>query len=689
LPATRDFTRALLDEPPQLSKICNEETASLGPQLLADITGECAISFDGLASGDGKKQRSDLRRLPLSREAGYSSSFDLKEVLYFPPRSIPRKYDDDTAFSSGTIINLLYIYPCLIRWNFSGSKNDYQLNGFDRFSIRIQVVEQELPLDQQSFDSSDPTYQALQSIYNPSSPSGPPLVEAFFTKIFKMVEGTVDNTAKTTRKDTPLRDEVKIRLPDILDRRHFLQFTLFVLHNDGNVEKLSETTIPFIISSKESISGSRVTTIIPNGLHRIRLSEVFQIHVETRLVSSFHVSDPSVATLLRDYPLISSLTSYGVSAHSGNDTSFTDNDVVVHTSSGFPFLDILSSASGHAIKHHFKSLVLAHLVNFLNQKCPPYYFEPVFDMFGRGDSSWHRLVPWETTDRLLAIIRGLFELLDKTRSSYQERDHPMLSIQYLRLVKSLLDNFDELTYANRHSFEVQHSEICENSMRDSIDSSHGHDDDEFYEEPPDAWNGSKDRKRSPRYTVASLRNDIQPKPFSRRAFVASRSEEIMAESELELSEDRDYFDDDETVMTFSTYTSRMNSGSVFPIIPEAESLLVTDQDEIHQSNSSTSEIQEETSSGWGCGSGIVLTQRSRRTSPERIKSSTPFSFAAKRAEDVANRVNNVAQMMIAPCIAPPVDEMMLRGQNGNIRTSSEMISLNVRQDIWTVSNCFG
>lgn len=687
----------MLDEPPQLINNYCDDVASAGPQLLADVMGECAISFDGLELGEGKKMRSNLRRLPPSQESGYSSSFDLKEVLYFPPRSMPRKYDDDTAFSTSTMINLLYVYPCLIRWDSGQSSKKYQSNDRDRFSIRIQVVEQELSFDQQSFDGTDPTYQALQSIYNPSSPAGPPLVKAYFTKVFKIQS---DETTKTTRKDTPLRDEIKIRLPDILDRRHFIQFTLFAMHHDGNIETISETSIPFIISSKESTSGTRVTTVIPNGLHRIRLSEVIQIHVETRLASSFHVSDPSVATLLRDYPLISSSKSSGISEHSGMDTSNSANDVIVHSSSGLPFLDILASASGNAVKRHFLSLVHTHMINFVNQKCPPYYFESVFDMFGRGDSSWHRLVPWETTDRLLAIIRGLFEILDKARTSYQERDHLFLPMHYLRLVKSFLDNFDEVTFTHHDSIEAQHSDICDNSTRDSIDSSNAHDDDDFVDAPLDSLKESKDLKRLPRYTVASPRNNIQPKPFSRRAFVASRSEEIKAESELELNEDRDYFDDDETVMTLSTYTSRMDSGSVFSVIPETESISVRNHNELHQAHSSKSDIQEDTSTGWGCGSAIP-TQRTRRRSPVQIKSSTPFSFAAKRAEDMANRVNIMAQMMIAPCIAPPVDEMITDGslcepittgngavRNGKNRASSEMIASNVRQKMLIPPNCF-
>jgi hypothetical protein len=352
-------------------------------------------------------------------------------------------------------------------------------------------------------------------------------------------------------------------------------------------------------------------------------------------------------------------------------------------------------APGYAVKRHFLSLVHAHLVNLIHQKCPPYYFESVFDMFGRGDSSWHRLVPWERTDRLLAIIRGMFEILDKARTAHQEREHPMLSVHYLRLVKSFLDNFDEDLFAH-HSSEVQYSENGDNSTRDSIDSSHALNDDALDEAPSVSFHESNDRKRTPRYTVTSPRGDVQPKSFSRKAFVASRSEEIQAESDL--GDDMDYFDDDETVMTLSTYTSRMDSGSVFPVIPEQESLSIRECDEIHHSKSSTLEIQEETSTGWGCGSGIP-SQSTRRRSPLQIKSSTPFSFAAKRAEDMANRMNNVAQMMIAPCIAPPVDEMIAGGskggslslgngavRNGKIRAASELIASNVRQKKLTLCN---
>ena len=253
----KDFTKALLDEPPHSHNgaLPLDTEPLLGPQLLADVMGDCAISFDGPTTIDNGMNRSKLRRLPPHSQSGYSSSFDIKEVLYLPPRSSPRKYEDDTALCSSTVINLLYVYPRLIRWKANSTVLNNVL-GDDNLSIRIQVVEQELPPGQQSFDSTDLTYHSLQAVYNPSSPAGPPLVEHLFTKLVKRKQANDDKRGENTktkekRQDIHLKDEVKIRLPDVLDRRHFLQFSLFSIRcSDGGTKLLAETIVPFIISSK-------------------------------------------------------------------------------------------------------------------------------------------------------------------------------------------------------------------------------------------------------------------------------------------------------------------------------------------------------------------------------------------------------------------------------------------------------
>jgi len=674
----KDFTTAILNDQPWLdNKVSlDDSTASLGPQLLADVMGDCAISFDGPSASSSvggtkkKNQRSNLRRLPPDGKSGYSSSFDIKEVLYFPPRSLPRKYEDDTALCSSTILNLLYVYPRLIRW-----KNDstqIRIDG-EYLSIRIRVVEQELPSGQQSFDSAEPTYHSLQAIYNPSlSSAGSPLVESLFTKLVKS-QVDKDNKKKTNRREVPMKDEVKVRLPDILDRRHFLQFSLFSIGgNGGGSDLIAETTIPFIISSKESASGGRVTTIIPNGLHRIQLSEGIQIHLETRLASSAHISDPSVATLLRDYS-VSTTTGAQSSGCSTLDSASSASDIIVHPSSGYQLLDILTMASSQAVKRHFSSLLSANMLNFVNHDCPSFYFELVADMC--SDSSvWHRLAALDKTDTLIAIVRSIFEILDRTRTSYQERASAMLSLQYQRLIKSFLDTFDEPFFSFNHSDtgSIQYSEnggdsISERHFNESVESgSNGfnNDEDAYYDGIEGSMDASKDtRKRKPKYTITSPRSSINTKSFTRQAFVATRSEQIKAEAEINDDNEygREYFDDDQTVVTLGTVTSRLDSGSVFPVIMESKSFnTVGSQDEIIRSKSSTYLIQEETTSDWTCGSssGIATATLKRSSSTGQSKSSTPFSFASKRAEYMANRVNTMAQLVIAPCIAPSVNEMV-------------------------------
>ena len=704
----KDFTKALLDEPPHSHNGAlplDDTEVLLGPQLLADVMGDCAISFDGPTTLDNgtnrSNHRSKLRRLPPHSQSGYSSSFDIKEVLYLPPRSLPRKYEDDAALCSSTVLNLLYVYPRLIRWK-ANSTLINNVHGDDYLSIRVQVVEQELPPGQQSFDSTDLTYHSLQAIYNPSSPAGPPLVESLFTKLVKREHANDDKRGENTktkeqRQDIHLKDEVKIRLPDVLDRRHFLQFSLFSIQcSDGGTKLLAETTVPFIISSKESTSGGRVTTIIPNGLHRIQLSDGLQIHVETRLASSCHISDPSVATVLRDFSVVSSATNSSSSVVTDMDSTSSSSDIIVRASSGFSFLDILTMASGQAVKHHFSTLITANMLNFVSQICPTFYFKS-FDMFVNSGSEWHRLVALDKTDALFAIIRSLFEILDKTRTSYQERDCSMLSLQYQRLVKSFLDSFDEPCFALKHSdTEMQYSEmgdsVSERHFNESIESGHTNDDDAYYDVPSSSLNEVKDnRKRVPKYTVKSPKSDISTKTFSRTAFVATRSDQIKAETEMEDYDNtmygREYFDDDQTVVTLGTITSKADS--VFPIILETKSF-GNYQNEITKSKSSMSGIEEEISIGWTCGSGIASTSTPPKRSPTaQPKSSTPFSFASKRAEYMANRVNTMAQLVMAPCIAPSVDEMITGSNesdpnkslgNGNVRVTSQ-ISRHVSKKI--------
>jgi hypothetical protein len=171
---------------------------------------------------------------------------------------------------------------------------------------------------------------------------------------------------------------------------------------------------------------------------------------------------------------------------------------------------------------------------------------------------------------------------------------------------------------------------------------------------------------------------MSTKSFSRKAFVATRSEQLKAEAELDDSNGyhvREYFEDDETVMTFGTILSKADS--IFPLILESRSFTVGTQDEILQSKSSPIETYEEAEMLWNCGSGVVSTKTPRRSTTQ-TKISTPFSFSTKGAEDMANRV---ARIVIAPCIAPSLDDTTPRhSANGTLNngksTASQMMVRN-------------
>ena len=85
------------------------------------------------------------------------------------------------------------------------------------------------------------------------------------------------------------------------------------------------------------LAPSAETTVIPNGLHRIRLGEGLQAQVETRLV-----------TLLRNYPLAS------CPAAAGN--------VPARAPSLLPPLDIFAAVPGRVVGHHSSSLAAASML---------------------------------------------------------------------------------------------------------------------------------------------------------------------------------------------------------------------------------------------------------------------------------------------------------------------------------------
>ena len=92
-------------------------------------------------------------------------------------------------------------------------------------------------------------------------------------------------------------------------------------------------------------------------LTRLRLGEGLQAHVETRLVSWSHVSDSSVATLLRDYPLAS--------------RPAAADDVPARAPSALLLLDILAAAPGRMVGRAILSLSAPRLAVPLHEARRP------------------------------------------------------------------------------------------------------------------------------------------------------------------------------------------------------------------------------------------------------------------------------------------------------------------------------
>jgi hypothetical protein len=282
-------------------------------------------------------------------------------------------------------------------------------------------------------------------------------------------------------------------------------------------------------------------------------------------------------------------------------------------------------------------------------------------------------------DSLLASIRCLFEILDKTRTCFAERDQSVLPIKYLQWVKLLIDSFDEKLFLLRGNNAVieggfgcsEPLEALDGKLDVSFDSLSFKEKAHYTESNSSSIPELKSNLsmisrsstmsmiRSPKKGIS--RSAVFEAPFSRKAFVATRIEQMQADAEL-FDNGNEYFDDDQTVVTYATVTSRMTFATISsrldrdvsrpPAIPESK-LSFAGQDK-----SSTA------------GSMFGFATPPRR-SASNDSSSTPFSFASKRAEYMANRVNTMAQLVMAPCIAPSLNEVMPNGVVSRTRNAGD------------------
>ena len=697
-----DLTQVLLQTPGVLSQEQQDGESGGLPRLLVDIPGDSAIMINPEAGRKARK-RSDLVRLPPSKlPSGYAGASEFRECLYLPPRP-DRRYDNDVPTSPNRLLNLLYLYPRELRLEDCKGGN-MEVNGDSLYSVRIALVRQ----SGVSEDGSG-SYAATNSIFNPA-PGAAPTLDAVYTRL--------SNKKADISTGIPMLDEIKVRLPDTLDGSHFIQCSLFSLRDTEKSfmpEIVSETFIPLSSSSsREPVSKAHVVTIIPNGVHRIKIGD-FQLLVESRLVSSVHSSDPGVALVLRNFPFASEVKN--VENHqlmmisSSRGTSFGGFPANNEDTRVAPVCKVISNTSEQALLVHFRALVFIHLRNLLNSSRPQFAFKDSRRFFRerRSSSSAPGFTSLtEGTSFLMANLQSLLFLLDKVKSRFQIRSRRQSnSYSHLkdRFLKDFLDSFDEASFSSQlHQVGLDHESTFEpmqagDEMIDAVESNPSEEDKEAEEKVIDsvlvaledalletALNAvaKQDRLKYAPKTVSlsttvkfrSVRSGVKitkagDQGLIRTAFGASKTDRMRAEAELYDAGARmtELFDDDETVITTATFMSRRSEFQT----DSSSSFLHSNREpmkagyEFSMSDARASESYRQ----WGLTANEEGTLFQYNSPVKTMKddsyfdrfSGTPFAQLAQpieRAKYVAQRINTAAQVALTPCMAPNLSSMLAR-----------------------------
>ncbi len=123
------------------------------------------------------------------------------------------------------------MYPRLLRFaQDTNTKSQGKRAKTLSYSVRIQLVRNS-GNHEKSSGKTETSQDILESFHNPTPWAGPQMLQAIYTKVndtsnSKHVERDLHNGG------IPLRDEVKMRLPMVLDGSYFLQCTLFSVKFD-------------------------------------------------------------------------------------------------------------------------------------------------------------------------------------------------------------------------------------------------------------------------------------------------------------------------------------------------------------------------------------------------------------------------------------------------------------------------
>jgi hypothetical protein len=436
------------------------------PRLLIDVTGREGVLLEQV--GNRRPKRSDLQRIPVSGDIGHFS-----EVCYLPPQ--PEKNHNVDSFQAGSrgILNLLYIYPR----RFKCLKSAAHFPPDTSFVIEVKCLKAE---------------RAIESFHLPGETG---LAASYTTKPLRTNE---------TINSFTMDEEVKLRLPEVLDGSYRLVFSLF---SEGSL--LAEKSIP--LSTSRNGQGSRI--VIPNGKHRLEL-QGFQFQVDTRLISSYHVTDQALANALHE------------EIH-GRTTGEALNSMSL----------ALSPSSESSVVGHFQSIL--HMILTSLAKSSPNEatgaFEKLFEVLAHARNWYYTLNPIHGAEAFAQFLKCHVDIMDE------------------RVMHSR-STFDSVSIENEENDEVDYAFDFQAAAVVTVD----HDDESVLSLSQSARRHH--RIRNP------LRSDTssQGTPFSRSPYAASKIDRMKAEAELrdDSIQFATFFEDDETIATTpSFYSEQKHAGS--------------------------------------------------------------------------------------------------------------------------------
>ena len=641
-----DFLNALLSIPNALPSLVNSDV----PRLLVDPTGDVAVSIaprpqrvTDLPQHDPK--RSDLVRLPpLAVPAGYADAAEFREVLPLLPR-MERQYPLDTPFGTRSLVNLLYIYPRILRLSSSADSKLPRVS-LENVTVRIRLVQNEISIDDETGKILSRSL-ALPSLHSPVPWASESLVDHVYTKVQGSIAG---NPGLDLKMGVSFGEEIKVRMPLILDGSFTLEFSLVQVHqqSDGvSLTFLGETNVPLSSSSRESSTGNKVTTVIPNGNHRVKIGD-YQLQVETRLVSSIHVSDPAVALALRDFPYAKFQDDVHTEPVENQLTSSRSVDSAVDFNDSFPSL--LATSNPSAVVAHLRPLLHMHLSNLvnLNDRC-------------RHDISAAQRFIWGNMMSLFEILRCVKAAF--VLDSFKDVDSPAM----LLMLKEVVDGFDEGYLSSGSSLSreptdnVDDKESPATEDQPAIERSTSND---SVLSVASLGEGSvrihRRRKLHKKYEervsriVAALGNSGTP--FSRVAYGASKVDRMRVEAEIDTDEGNYHiFDDDETITTDLTSPRGGQSDglSSYHRITNDSSLNGPIMKDL-----STNSILHSVTTG--------LKDQAQTERPAQAERSS----GGGQGNDFARRMRNAAQTMLAPCVGPSLSNILASARGTSLPTQT-------------------